>query len=136
MDRLVTQIPHQRFILTRPIIFETLRKRKAFPGFGTLKSFLLASDYAISGKATTPLPASVGKIIYEIGRGSAQGLSRLGFACTDIESTVRAFTVDHHYLKQVIPDHRRQFRGNICGVRTLDLTPIYSGACIKTCNIR
>ncbi|KAF8224070.1 hypothetical protein L208DRAFT_1313566 [Tricholoma matsutake] len=102
---------------TRPIEFETLYntflkgtlgKRKVFPGFGTLKSFLLASDYAIAGKATTPSPALVGKIIYEIGHGSAKGLSCLTFACMDIESTVRAFTVVHDYLKQVIPDHRCQ----------------------------
>ncbi|KAF8218930.1 hypothetical protein L208DRAFT_1345495 [Tricholoma matsutake] len=74
-----------------------LRKRKVFPGFGTLKSFLLASDNAIAGKATMPSPASVGKIIYEIGHGSVKGLSCLGFACTDIESMVQAFTTVHDY---------------------------------------
>ncbi|KAF8221604.1 hypothetical protein L208DRAFT_1327073, partial [Tricholoma matsutake] len=60
-----------------------------FPGFETLKLFLLASDYAIASKAMVPLCASVGKIIYEIGHGSMKGLLHLGFACTDIESTVQ-----------------------------------------------
>jgi hypothetical protein len=104
----------------RPIKFEmlyntflkgTLGKRKAFPGFGTLKSFLLLSDYAIAGKTTMPSPDLVGKIIYEIGQGSLKGLSCLGFACMDVESTVQAFTMVHNYLIHAIPDRRHQQMG-------------------------
>jgi hypothetical protein len=104
----------------RPIKFETLYntflkgtlgKRKAFPGFGTLKLFLLASDYAIARKTTMPSPTLVGKIIYEISCGSLKGLSCLGFACTDVESTVQAFTMVHDFLMHAIPDRRRQQMG-------------------------
>ncbi|KAF8220916.1 hypothetical protein L208DRAFT_1331134, partial [Tricholoma matsutake] len=104
----------------RPIKFETLYntflkgtlgKRKVFLEFGTLKSFLLASDYAIAGKTTMPSPALVGKIIYEIGCGSLKGLSCLGFACMDIESTVQAFTMVHNYLMHAIPDCCHQQMG-------------------------
>jgi hypothetical protein len=34
----------------------TVDGKKVFPGFGKLKAFLLAADYAIAGKATTPSP--------------------------------------------------------------------------------
>ncbi|KAF8223959.1 hypothetical protein L208DRAFT_1314163 [Tricholoma matsutake] len=105
---------------TTPIKFEmlyntflkgTLGKQKVFLGFGTLKSFLLASDYAIAGKAMMPLCTSVGKLIYEIGHGSMKGLSHLGFACTNIESTVQAFTTVHDYLMHIIPDRHCQQMG-------------------------
>ncbi|KAF8234709.1 hypothetical protein L208DRAFT_1075067, partial [Tricholoma matsutake] len=104
----------------RPIKFETLYntflkgtlgKRKAFLGFGALKLFLLVSDYAIAGKTTMPSPTLVGKIIYEIGRGSLKGLLRLGFACMDVESTVQAFTTVHDFLMHAIPDRRHQQMG-------------------------
>jgi hypothetical protein len=105
---------------TRPIEFDilydvflkgTLNKRKAFPGFGSLKSFLLATDYAVAGKATTPTLASVGKMIFQIGHGSATGLSRLGFTCSDVASTVQAFTAVHNHLLHVIPQWRREQMG-------------------------
>jgi hypothetical protein len=105
---------------TRPIEFDilydvflkgTLNKRKAFPGFGSLKSFLLATDYAVAGKATTPTLASVGKMIFQIGRGGATGLSRLGFTCSDVASTVQAFTAVHNHLLHVISQWRREQMG-------------------------
>ncbi|KAF8223294.1 hypothetical protein L208DRAFT_1317448 [Tricholoma matsutake] len=105
---------------TRPIEFEVLYNnfykgrlcsRKAFPGFGPLKSFLLAANYAITNKATTPLLASIGKIIYQIGCGALKGLSCLGFTCTDVATTAQAFTAVHNHLLDVIPENHRQQMG-------------------------
>ncbi|KAF8221897.1 hypothetical protein L208DRAFT_1325518 [Tricholoma matsutake] len=90
---------------------------KAFPGFGPSKLFLLAANYATAKKATTPLLASVGKIIYEIGHGTLKGLSCLGFACTDVVTTVQAFTAVHDHLLDVIPEnHQQQMGFSICFV--------------------
>jgi hypothetical protein len=81
---------------------------KAFPGFGLLKSFLLAADYVIATKATMPSFNSIGKIIYEIGHGSLKGLHSLGFACANVTTTVQAFTAVHNHLLCVIPENCRQ----------------------------
>ncbi|KAF8231705.1 hypothetical protein L208DRAFT_1275658 [Tricholoma matsutake] len=101
----------------------------AFPGFGPLKSFLLAADYTIAKKATMPSFTSIGKIIYEIGHGGLKGLHRLGFTCTDVTMTVQAFTAVHNHLLHIIPENCQQQIGfgiffvehALCKFRQLDI---------------
>jgi hypothetical protein len=97
---------------TNPIKFEVLYERfckgtignqKLFPGFGPLKSFLLAANYAITNKATTPSTDCMGKIIFEINAGGQKGLSQLGFRCSDTTLTAQSFTFVHDYVSKVIP---------------------------------
>jgi hypothetical protein len=84
----------------------TISGNKAFPGFGRLKAFLLASDYAIAGLATTPSPESVGKLIFQINAGALKGLTGLGFSCTDASTTSQAFTAVYLFLSSRIPAMR------------------------------
>jgi hypothetical protein len=86
----------------------TIDGKKAFPGFGKLKAFLLAADYAIAGKATTPSPREVGEIIFHIGAGGIKGLRQLGFDCTTATKTGEAFSNVYNFLAKSIPPERKQ----------------------------
>jgi hypothetical protein len=67
------------------------QKTKVFPGLGPLKSYLLAADYALAGKAQLPTKEELGKIIHYIGKGARTGLMYMGLDCSTAENTASSF---------------------------------------------
>lgn len=113
-----------------------LKGNKAFPGFGSLTAYLLASDYAIAGKATVPTSREMGIIIFQINAGGLTGLRSMGFKCINDIETGEAFKTVYEALVTNI-DRERQLQMKfsvflvehmLCKIRRLD-TCLFAKAC-------
>lgn len=76
---------------------------RSLHSFGTLIGYQLAVDYATAGKATIPDFREMGVIISKIKAGGLKGLRRLGWPCTNHQSTSEAFQNVYLALKHHIP---------------------------------
>ncbi len=72
---------------------QTTSKQSAFPQFGPLQAFLLASDYAIAGAAQLPTGMEWGELLTGPlkAKGAMRGLMSLGFKVDTVEETADAF---------------------------------------------
>ncbi len=87
---------------------------KVFPEIGTLQAYLLASDYAIAGLATTPTPAEMAVVLQTIDAGGMKGLCLLNLPCSSLEEVTSSFQYVYEYLSQVIPTAwQQQMKFNI-----------------------
>ena len=87
---------------------------KVFPEIGNLQAYLLASDYAIAGLATTPTPAEMAVVLQTIDAGGMKGLRLLNLPCSSLEEVTSSFQYVYEYLSQVIPTAwQQQMKFNI-----------------------
>ncbi|KAK0477731.1 hypothetical protein EDD18DRAFT_1365298 [Armillaria luteobubalina] len=81
---------------------------KVFPKIGDLQAYLLASDYAIAGLATTPTHAEMAVVLWTVNARGIKGLRLLNLPCSSDEEITSSFQYIHKYLSQAIPLQRQQ----------------------------
>ncbi|KAK0471903.1 hypothetical protein IW261DRAFT_1424712 [Armillaria novae-zelandiae] len=73
-----------------------------FPKIGDLQAYLLASDYAIAGLATTPTHVEMAVVLWTVNAGGIKGLHPLNLPCLSDEE-ITSFQYVHKYLTWAIP---------------------------------